>query len=143
MPLASSSPRTMLASTSDCVRKMTIRSPNLQSPFRLSTVVKGFEFGGFDLEQDHRHVVVLRGVADKRRDLAQHAFPQLVRRQVRVVFENPAEPGFAEAIVRGVHRLADAVREQGTEIAGTEANRLLFEQPVEHLAVVELQSEHE
>src|SRR5215472_16688721 len=134
MPLASSSPRTMLASTSDCVLKMTTRSPNLQSPFLLSAVVDRFELGRFDLEQDHRHVVVLWRVADKRRDLAQHAFAELLGRQVRVIFQNPAEPRFAEAVVCSVHRLADAVGEQRTEIARAQVNRLLFEQSVEQLA---------
>ena len=33
-------------------------------------------------QQNHRHVVVLRRVADERRDLAQHALAQLVGRQV-------------------------------------------------------------
>src|SRR5215467_681302 len=143
MPLASSSPRTMLASTSDCVRKITTRSANLQSPFLPPRVAERFEAGRIDLEQDHRHVVVLWSVADERRDFAKHAFAQLVGRQVRVVFENPAEARFAEAVVRRVHRLADAVREQRAQIARAEVNRLLFEQPVEQLAAVQLQSKDE
>ena len=40
-----------------------------------------------DLQQDHRHVVVLRRVADERRDLAQHPLAQLVGRQVRVLLD--------------------------------------------------------
>src|SRR5437667_5571553 len=71
MPFASSSPRTMLASTSDCVRKMTTRSDT-----------------SFHLQQNHRHVIVLRRVADERGDLAQDAFTQLVGRQIRMLFQN-------------------------------------------------------
>jgi hypothetical protein len=44
------------------------------------------------LQQDHRHVVVLRRVADKRRDLAQDALPQLLRGQVRMGLDKPAQP---------------------------------------------------
>ena len=40
-----------------------------------------------DPQQDHRHVVVLRRVADERRDLAQHALAQLIRRQVGVLLD--------------------------------------------------------
>src|SRR5689334_20916251 len=59
-PCDSSRPRTICASMSEWVRKMTIRSGN------------GFNHL-VDLEQDHRHVVVLRRVADERGDFAQHA----------------------------------------------------------------------
>ena len=87
MPCASSSPRTMLASTSDCVRKMTH-----QIGHDMASAI-------LDLQQDHRHVVVLRRVADERGDLAQHALAQLLGRQVRVLFERAAEPRLAEAVV--------------------------------------------
>src|SRR5262245_50311515 len=95
-PLASRSPRTMLASTSECVRKMMTRSGT----------------SAVHPHEDHRHVVVLRGPADKRRDLAQHALAQFLRRQRRVFLEQPPEPFVAETIVGFVHRLADAVRVQ-------------------------------
>src|SRR6185503_20540676 len=75
-PFASSRPRTMLASTSDCVRKMTTRSGT----------------GAIDPQQNHRHVVVLRGAADKRRDFAQDPFAQLFGGQVGVLFEDAPEP---------------------------------------------------
>src|SRR5437870_10749353 len=80
-PCASSSPRTTLASTSDCVRKMTTRSAT-----RFSAAAGGCHrlcgrcgCNGrlVDLEQDHRHVVVLRRGADERLDLAQNALAQL------------------------------------------------------------------
>src|SRR5262249_42238928 len=68
-PCDSSRPRTMRASMSECVRKMTTRSGN--------------GFGHLvHLEQNHRHVVVLRGVADERRDLAEHPLTQFVGRQM-------------------------------------------------------------
>src|SRR5262245_42263621 len=130
MPCASSRLRTTRASIADGVWKMTTRSGN-----------------GFarlvDLQQNHRHVVVLRRVADERRDLAQHALAQLVGPQMRVALDQLAEPVLAEAVVVLVHRLADAVGEEEIEIAGAERNRLLLEQPLEHLAVVDLEAEHE
>ena len=46
-----------------------------------------------DPQQDHRHVVVLRRVADKRLDLAQDALAQLVRRQVGVLLEQVGRAG--------------------------------------------------
>src|SRR5215467_16172815 len=67
MPCASSRPRTTLASTSECVRRMTTReledtetnSPPsyLDSPFLHSSVVEMFQRALVHLEQDHRHVV--------------------------------------------------------------------------------------
>ena len=85
-PCASSRPRTMLASTSDCVRKMTTSSAHPRTSATSATSAASASRsppgGGtcVDLQQDHRHVVVLRRVADERRDLAQHAFAQLVGR---------------------------------------------------------------
>src|SRR5262245_4156784 len=63
-PCVSSRPRTMLASTSECVRKMTTRSGNLMVD-DLVTVDRGGSRQVFDLQQEHRHVVVLWRVADK------------------------------------------------------------------------------
>ncbi len=60
-PFASSRPRTMLASTSECVRKITVRSAKR-----------------INLQKNHRHVVVLWRVADKRRDVAQDALAQFL-----------------------------------------------------------------
>src|SRR6266853_5040246 len=127
MPLASSSPRTMLASTSDCVRKMTARS----------------DMQRIDLHEDHRHVVVLRRVADKCGDIKQDALAQLLARQVRVFLKDAAEPRVAETVVGPVHRLADAVREEQIQVARAEGNGLLDEQPIEHPAVVQRETEHE
>src|SRR5262245_51762393 len=85
-PCDSSSPRTIFASMSECVLKMTTRSGN------------GFNHL-VDLEQDHRHVVVLRRVADEGRDLAQHPLAQLVGRQVRMGLDQLPQAGLAEAVV--------------------------------------------
>ena len=52
-----------------------------------------------DLQQDHRHVVVLRRVADERRNLAEHPLAQLVGRQVRVLLDQLGQPRLAEAVV--------------------------------------------
>ena len=95
-----------------------------------------------DLEQDHRHVVVLRRVADEGGNLAQHALAQLLRWQVRVGLDQAAEPRFAEQIVAPVHRFADAVGEQQVEIAGLQRDRLLDQVALEHLAVVQFESDH-
>src|SRR2546423_3650171 len=104
-PCASSRLRTMLASMSECVRKMTIRSGN----------------GCCDLvhlEQNHRHVVVLRRAADERRNFAQHALAQFVGRQVGMFLGELSETRLAEAVVERVHRLADAVGEEQIQIPG-------------------------
>ncbi len=95
------------------------------------------------LQQDHRHVVVLRGAGGKRLHVAKDALAQLLGRQVGVLLEQPGETRFAETVVVGVHRFADAVGEQDVEISSMQWNRLLDEQSIEHLAVVELQAEHE
>src|SRR5258707_12519878 len=71
IPCASSRLRTTRASIPDEVRKMTTWSGN-----GLTHLVH--------LQQDHRHVVVLRGVADEGGNLTQHALTQLGRRQVGV-----------------------------------------------------------
>src|SRR5436190_24047034 len=96
IPCASSRLRTTRASIADDVRKITTKSGNGRRHL-------------VHFQQNHRHVVVLRGIADERRDLAQHAFAQLVARQIRMVLDQLAEAGLAEAVVVRVHRLADAV----------------------------------
>src|SRR5688572_9319148 len=65
--------------------------------------------GRFDLQQDHGHVVVLVGGADERLDFAQDPLAQFTRLQVPVLFDDAAQPAFAEEIAAGVHRLGDAV----------------------------------
>src|SRR5262249_44381633 len=125
-PCDSSRPRTIRASMSECVRKMTTRSGN--------------GFGHLvHLQQDHRHVVVLGRVADEGGDLAQHALAQFVRWQMRVRFDQLAEPRLAEAVIARVHRLADAVGEEQVEVARAQRDRFLAQEALEHLAVVELQ----
>src|SRR5258706_4753563 len=142
-PWVSSSPRTMLASTSDCVRKWPTRSGKWVVDRRLA-IVEPRRGGGdvFDLQQDHRHIVVLRRVADKRRDFAQHALPELLGRQVRMLLHEPREAVLTKQIVCAVHRFGDAVREKEVQVALGERDRVLFEQLLEHLAIVELQAEH-
>src|SRR5438876_825499 len=103
MPCASSRLRTTRASICDAVRKITTKSGNGSRHF-------------VHLEQDHRHVVVLRRFADKCRDLAQHPLAQLIGRQMGVIFDQLAEPALAEAVVLSVHRLADAVGEEEAEV---------------------------
>ena len=88
----------MLASMSEWVRKMTTRSL-MRATQRHRVAVDPTRCAAADLQQDHRHVVVLRRVADERRDLAQHALAQLLGRQVRVLLDEPPEPRLAEAVV--------------------------------------------
>src|SRR5262245_10620961 len=99
-PCVSRRPRTMLASTSECVRKMTTRSGKRIRGLLVDEAVAADCRGGraqvVDLQQDQGHVVVLRRVADKRADLAQDAFAQFVGRQMRVLLDQPAETIFAE-----------------------------------------------
>src|SRR5215470_10679815 len=92
MSWVSSSPRTRLASTSECVRKMTTVS---------ATVLH--------LQQDHRHVVVRIRLADEGLHLAQDALAQLLRGELGVLLDQAAEPIFAEQIHLRVHRLRDPV----------------------------------
>src|SRR6516225_11687946 len=109
MPCVSSRPRTICASMSEWVRKMTTRSGN--------------GFGHLiNLQQDHRHVVVLRRVAHERRNLAEDALAQLVRSEVRMRLDELAQPRFAEAVVARVHRLADTVGEEDIQVARLQRN---------------------
>ena len=129
------------------VRKMTTRSvtvarrigdaPSPASRRRSIAVARAV----VDLQQDHRHVVVLRRIADEGRDLAQHALAQLLRRQVRVGLDQLRPAASRRTVVARVHRLADAVGEQQVEIAGLQRDRLLDQVALEHLAVVELQAD--
>src|SRR4029453_14631702 len=64
IPWASRRLRTIPASIPDEVRNTTTRSGNGLTHLA-------------DLEQDHRHVGVLRRVAHERGNLAQHSFPEL------------------------------------------------------------------
>src|SRR5262249_46404743 len=97
---ASSRPRTIVASTSEWVRKITTRSdtspvhdtspepPNLSGLGR-HQVRRSVHV--LDLQQNHRHVVVLGSGADERLDLPEHALAQLVGRQVRVGLDQAAQ----------------------------------------------------
>src|SRR6476661_1459843 len=69
-PWASRRPRTIAASTADCVRKMTTGSAMFDR-YGLQIRLGRKKARVFDLEQDHRHVVVLRRGADERRDFTQ------------------------------------------------------------------------
>ena len=82
-------------------------------------------------------------LADERLDLAQDRARAALRTAGRRAPRRcVAETAFAEQLVVGVHRLADAVGEQQEDVARLERHRHLLEQPLETLAVVELQAEH-
>ena len=60
-----------------------------------------------------------------------------------MLLDERAEALLAEAVAGRVHRLGDAVGEEHEQVAGAERHRHLLEQPLEHLAVVDLQAEHQ
>src|SRR5580765_1091232 len=139
-PCASSRPRTTLASTSECVRKMTTRAEEdtevnspprrkgghggisyLYSPFLRSSVVERLHSSCANrvhLEQDHRHIVVLRAAAGNCLHLAKDALAQLLDGQVGVLLEQQGETRFAEAVIVRVHGFADAVGKQDVQVSG-------------------------
>src|SRR3954462_10746246 len=139
MPWVSSSPRTTSASICGGVRKTTTRSGRCagmawsrqcagaasyrQPPGRGKRPI--------DLEQDHRHVVMLIGAADERFDLAQDALAKLTRVEVTVFFDDPAQARLAEQIALDVHRLRDPIGVEDDDVAGAEIDALLFEQLLE------------
>ena len=53
---------------------------------------------GLDLQEDHRHVVVLVGAADERLDLAEDPLAQLARLEMAVLLDDPAQARLAEQI---------------------------------------------
>ena len=81
-----------------------------------------------DLDQDHRHVVVLVGRPHERLDLAEDPLAQLARVEVSVLLDDLAEPRVAEEIAVGVHRLGDAVGVEDQDVAGVQGDLLLLEQ---------------
>src|SRR5215471_3898900 len=89
-----------------------------------------------DLQQDHRHVVVLRRAADEVPDLPQHALAKIPRLEIGVVLDHPAKPALAEAVVSLVHGFRDAVREEEKQVARLQWNGLLDQKTLEHLPVV-------
>ena len=81
-----------------------------------------------DLQQDHRHVVVLIGAADEGLDLAHDPLAQLAGLQVSVLLDDAAETGLAEEIALGVHRLGDAVGVEDDHVSGRQIDALFLEQ---------------
>src|SRR5689334_1383358 len=73
-PCASSRPRTMLASTSERVWKMTTRSDKFVGD---GAAHRGERFAVvLDFQENHRHVVVLGRAADERLDFGEHTLTQ-------------------------------------------------------------------
>src|SRR3954466_7894539 len=126
MPWVSSSPRTTSASLCDGVRKTTTRSGRCAGIGNLRECARVASYGEssdrckrpIDLEQDHRHIVVLIGAADERLDLAEDALAELARFEVPVFLDNPAEASFAEQVALEIHRLGDAVGKKHDHVPG-------------------------
>ena len=95
-----------------------------------------------DLQQDHRHVVVLRRGADERLDLAQHPLAQLVGRQMRVLLDRaaPSRASPKQSSAAFIASVMPSVKNTIQVARRASGNRLLLQQPLEHLAVVDLQA---
>src|SRR3954469_6378947 len=113
MPCVSSSPRTTSASLCDGVRNTTTRSgrcAGIECPRVWMRAAPCGEpssprsYGEppgrckrpIDLEQNHRHIVMLIGAADEGLDLAQDTLAELARLEVSVFLDDAAEARLAE-----------------------------------------------
>ena len=83
------------------------------------------------------------GPADERADFAQDAVAQLLERQVAMFLDDGGQSLFAEWFAGLIHRFRHTVGEEKHDIAGAQRLRHLFEEALEPLAVVNLQTEHE
>ena len=90
MPWLSSSAWTTLASMFEPVRKMTMSSDMVGPPRRQR----------LDLQQDHRHIVVLIGRPGEGPQVGEDERAQLLERQVRVLLEHFRQPRLAVAVER-------------------------------------------
>ena len=124
MPWLSSSAMTTLASISDEVANTTTTLP-------LS-----------DLQQHHRHVVLLCRGSGEGLNLAEDTVAQLVGRQIGVLARQVSEPRVAKAVAGDVHRFADPVGIEQEQIAETKRQGHFLERPAEQIAGIELQTEH-
>ncbi len=136
MPWLSSSAWTTLASMFEAVRKMTVRPAMDQ---RVATICAA----PLDLHDDHRHVVVLIGAAGEGAKVGKDERAQLLEGQVRVLLQHLRQPRLAVAVERLVHRLADAVGIEDQQVAVAQRHRFFLDHRVEHLAVIELEPEHQ
>src|SRR4051812_23312458 len=139
MPCVSRSPRTTSASICEGVWKMTVRSLMSSSDGDPA----GRDKCPIDLQQDHRHVVVLIGGANERLDLAHDALAELAGVEVAVLFDDSAEARFTKQIAVGIHRFGDAVGIEHDDVAGGKIDALFFEELREFFgSSVDSQSDH-
>ncbi len=136
----------MLASTSDCVRKMVTRSLMISAsrrdalgdrrasrapaaPTRSRIIVMSSCCGA-----SPTNAAISRSTRSRSSSAGRCACSSM----------RSAQPLLAEAVVAGVHRLGDAVGEEHEQVALVRADIVSsLEQPLEHLAVVDLQAEHQ
>src|SRR4249920_3323483 len=74
------------------------RSSNRELPGAFHHIVRWPRDEVVDLQQDHGHVIVLRGGADEDLDLAQDPLAQLLGRQMAMLFDDSAQPCLLETI---------------------------------------------
>ena len=140
------------ASTSDCVRKMTTRSFTTDhlGDLHAASAARGSPIRGVGRSAARRPSAgsssCRRAAARRRRTPRSRAARARAARRTAGA-RAPRRCGRAAASPKQssprVHRLADAVGEEHVQVAGVQRNRLLLEQPLEHLAVVDLQAEHQ
>src|SRR5688572_28838005 len=124
IPWLSSSAMTTLASMSDEVANTTTTLP-------IS-----------DLQQHHRHIVMLCRGSSEGLHLAEDTVAQVVGRKIGVQARQVSEPRVAKAVAGDVHRFTDPVGIEQKQIAETERQGHFCERPAEQIAGIELQTEH-
>ena len=145
MPCVSSRPRTTLASMSECVRKMTTGEDGSARHRGLGRAIglRASVVQPVDLDQDHRHVVVLRRAADER--FASHAGSARAAPRVgRWPCSSTSRPRRASPKQSAcvVHRLADAVGEEARTGRPAAAAGAPPRAAAEAFAAVDVQAQH-
>src|SRR5688500_11616981 len=132
MPCVSSRPRTTSASICAGVLKMTTSSVmgRAAASYRYPA---GRRERMIQLQENHRHVVMLVGNADKGLDLAHDPLAKLAGVEVPVFVLAAAETAIPEVIALGFHGLGDAVRVQHDHVTRRQIHSLFLEQRREHV----------
>src|SRR4030095_788794 len=94
-----------------------------------------------ELQQHHRHIVVLSRGSGEGLNLAEDTVAQVVGRKIGVQARQASEPRVAKAVAGDVHRFADSVGIEQEQIADTKRQGHFRERPAEQIARIELQAE--